>query len=114
MVMKREQIQAEKKRLRDEYGELFDSVAEILFKHDPIELNYVDNTDEYESEARTILPRLKTCHSVEDVLNVVHEEFLKWFDSESVGAKETHRKIAEDIWLLWHERQRQINTPNEA
>ena len=75
MVMEREQIQAKKNRLKLEYGNLFDAIAEILFRHDPIELNYVDNTDEYESEARTILPRLKTCHSVDDVVSVVHEGF---------------------------------------
>ena len=98
--MNREQIQAEKERLKTEYGDLFDSVAEILFRHDPIDLNYVDNSDEYESEARTILPRLKNCHSTDDVMTVVHEEFERWFALESVGAKERYRTIAEEIWPL--------------
>src|SRR6476620_1330472 len=98
--MNREQIQAEKERLKIEYGDMFDSVAEILFRHDPIELNYVDNTDEYESEARTILPRLKNCHSADDVMTVVHEEFERWFDPDTVGEKESYRTIAEEIWAL--------------
>src|SRR4051812_23287699 len=108
MIMDREQIQAEKERLRLEYGNLFDSIAEILFRHDPIDLNYVDNTDEYEPEARTILPRLKTCHSIDDVLSMVHEEFQRWFDFDDVGPKERYRIISEEIWDLWQKSQRQI------
>jgi hypothetical protein len=97
---------AEKERLKAEYGSLFGSVEEILFRHDPIEINYGFNTDEYDPEVKTILPRLKTCRSVEDVASVVHEEFLHWFNSESVGAKERYQNIAEEIWGLWQERQK--------
>ncbi|MFL6211189.1 MAG: hypothetical protein ACJ74W_20235 [Pyrinomonadaceae bacterium] len=107
LEMTREQTQAEKDRLRLEYGSLFDSIAEILFRHDPIELNYEYNTDEYESEARTILPRLKTCHSVDDVISMVHEEFQSWFDADEAGPKERYRNIAEEIWLLWQKVQAQ-------
>jgi hypothetical protein len=98
------EITAEKKRLKAEYGELFGSLQEILFRHDPIEINYGFNTDEYSPEVRTILPRLKTCRSVEDVEVVVHEEFLRWFDSESVGSKERYQNIAEEIWAVWRKR----------
>lgn len=98
--MDREQINAEKNRLRLVYGSLFDSIAEILFRHDPIELNYGDNTDEYESEAETILPRLKDCHSADDVVNVVYEEFQRWFDSDDAGPKEHYKEIGREVWLL--------------
>lgn len=32
----------------------------------------------YEPEARTTLPRLRTCESSTDVLRVVHEELSRW------------------------------------
>ena len=102
IVMKREEIEAEKKRLKAEYGNLFDSIAEILFRHDPIGINFEDNTDEYESEAETILPRLKDCSSVRDVTTVVHEEFQRWFYPDLAGSKQKYTKIAEEIWRLWH------------
>jgi hypothetical protein len=39
----KEQIAAENKRLKAEYGNLFDRVTEILFRHDPIGINCEDN-----------------------------------------------------------------------
>jgi hypothetical protein len=77
----KEQIDAEYRRLRAEYGALFDEVTAIFFRHDPIGINFEYNTDEYEPEARTILPRLRTCHSAEDVLAVVHEEFQQLYQA---------------------------------
>jgi hypothetical protein len=97
----KEEIDAENRRLRAEYGALFDDVAAIFLRHDPIGINFDDNTDEYEPEARTILPRLRTCHSPEDVLTVVHEEFQRWFDPDTAGAREKYSDIANDVWALW-------------
>jgi len=39
--------------------------------------------------------------SVADVQRVVHEEFTRWFGSESVGPQEKYSEIAEEIWQLW-------------
>ena len=97
----KEQIDAEHRRLRAEYGALFDEVAAIFFRHDPIGINFEDNKDEYEPEARMILPRLRTCHSAEDVLAVVHEEFQRWFDPEIAGPREKYSTIANEVWILW-------------
>ena len=36
MMRRPEQIELETERLKAEYGGFFDSVAEILFRHDPI------------------------------------------------------------------------------
>ena len=93
---------SERERLKREYGTLFDMIAEILFRHDPIGINFEENTDEYEPEVGTILPRLQHCESVEDVAKVVRQEFLHWFDFESVGAEEKYREVAEDIWRVWN------------
>ena len=97
----KEEIDAENRRLRAEYGALFDEVAAIFFRHDPIGINFEDNTDEYEPEARTILPRLRTCHSAEDALTVVHEEFQRWFEPDTAGPRERYADIANDVWTLW-------------
>ena len=89
---------AERERLKAEYGRLYETVSEILFRHDPAEINFVHNTDEYGPEAQTILPRLRMCHSVNDVITVVHEELLRWFDRETAEPKERHKEIAQEIW----------------
>jgi hypothetical protein len=97
----KEEVEADTRRLKAKYGELFDSVAEILFRNDPIGINFEDNTDEYEPETRTILPRLKTCQSSEDVLTMVHEEFQSWFDPDTAGARDRYAIIADEVWTLW-------------
>jgi hypothetical protein len=84
-----------------EYRTLFDEIAALLFNHDPMGINFASNTDEYDPEARTILPRLNTCESVDDVRLVVHEEFCHWFGDGIVGSAESYQKIAKDIWDLW-------------
>ena len=88
-------------RLRREYGTLYDVVAEILFRHDPVGINFETNTYEYEPEVDTILPRLRDCRSVEDVTEVVQQEFVYWFGEEIAGPKEGFREAAEEIWRVW-------------
>jgi len=65
---------------------------------------FEDNTDEYEPEGRTILPRLKACGNSEDVVTVVHEEFQKWFDHGIAGPRERYCALGEEIWQTWNQR----------
>ena len=88
-----------RKALRNEYKVLIERLSAILFEEDPIGVNFEDNTDEYDLEAGTIVPRLKDCHSVEDVRAVVHEEFVRWFEAEIAGPPERYARIAVRIWL---------------
>ncbi len=101
MSQTREQIIEERRRLRQQYGGLFDLTAALVFHHDPVGINYETNTDEYESEVGTILPRLGGCQSQEDVHRVVYEEFVRWFDGDTAGPKERYAQIASEIWELW-------------
>ena len=96
-----EQIRAKRTQLKKDYKELYDSISAILFRYDPIDINFETNTDEYDPEVSTILPRLKDCNSANDVLNVMHEEFQKWFGVEIAGEKSRYKEIAEEIWNLW-------------
>ena len=65
MTKTRDEILEERRRLKAEYGALFDSMAALLYRHDPIGINFDfdDNKDEYESEAGTILPRMSGCRA---------------------------------------------------
>lgn len=71
----------------------------VLFKADPIGLDFEDNTDEYRSEAQTILLRLHEAVSKDDVRKLVHEEFVSWFDDRMAGPPERYEQIARTIWL---------------
>jgi len=102
----REEIVEGRRRLRAEYGELFDEIAALLFQHDPIGINYDHNTDEYEVETETILPRLSGCRSADDVLQVVHEEFVRWFDTVIAGPRERYAEVSREIWRIFQQYRR--------
>lgn len=104
MARTREQIREERRKLKAEYGKLFDTVAALLFRHDPIGISSDDNFDEYEPETGTILPRLQSCKSEGDALVVVHEEFVRWFDAPTAGSREHYKQISAEIWQLWQSR----------
>ena len=80
---------------------MFNAVSALLYRKDPIGINFEDNPDEYDREAGTILPRLRGCQSEKDVLRVVHEEFVRWFGLSDAGATEHYKEIAGETWRLW-------------
>lgn len=94
--------EAEKRKaIRDEYRSLFDAISKLLFEADPIGINFETNTDEYEPEVGTIIPRLKQAQSEDDVRRIFHEEFCRWFDAETAGPIETYGDIASKVWAEW-------------
>lgn len=95
------------KELSRNYEKLFDGVSSALFKADPIGINFGANTDEYSPEARTILPRLKSACSSQDVQLIVYEEFKRWFGDEVAGEEERYKVVSLQIWDLWLEFKRQ-------
>jgi hypothetical protein len=102
MARTREEILEERRKLKAEYDKLFNSVTALLFRHDPIGIAFDnDNTDEYDPETGTILPRLKGCESATDALRVVHEEFVRWFDEDTAGPQDRYVQIASEIWEVW-------------
>jgi hypothetical protein len=111
MTRTRDEIREARRKARTEYGDLFDSVAALLFRHDPIGINFENNADEYEPEVETILPRLRSCSSGDDVVQVVHEEFVRWFDPGTAGSQDRYVQIASDIWQLWRDRQTPSDVP---
>ncbi len=96
--MRAEEIIRQYKLLRNEYGKLYDEVLQILFQNDPIGINSEVNTDEYEPEVSTILPRLKEAHSVEDLQKIIHQEFVRWFGADLADSRAKYAKIAKEIW----------------
>jgi hypothetical protein len=94
---------ADRKVLKEKYGVLFGRISAALFEADPMGINFESNTDEYDPEAGTIIPRLKEAASANDVEAIVHEEFCRWFSLEDVGTKERYRSVASRIWELWCE-----------
>ena len=97
-VTERETIRSDRSAIKKAFGALYTDVLALLFNADPIGINFKDNTDEYEPEVDTILPRLSSCANAADVERVVHEEFVRWFDRETAGTPERYRAVAKQIW----------------
>jgi len=101
MTKGRDEIIQNRKRLKRQFGLLFTEVEQILIKHDPIGIAYVD--DEYSPEVGTILPRLGDANTATDVTDIVYEEFVRWFDDEkTVGPKAKYHALSADIWAAWN------------
>jgi hypothetical protein len=95
------QTKAERDTIKRQYGALFASVSNALFEADPVGINFDHNTDEYDPEAGTIIPRLGSAKSAEDVQLIVHEEFCRWFAPVTVGPREKFAPVSTKIWSLW-------------
>lgn len=95
--------QTQQARIKAEHPVLFEQFLECLFRYDPMGINFETNTDEYDPEVGTIIPRLDKCSSEQDVLNVVHEEFVRWFDDETAGPKSQYENIAAEVWQMWQD-----------
>lgn len=84
-----------------EYESLRKAITEILGKHNPLGIAGESNPDEYDLEAKTILRKLGRCDSVEDINEIVYQDFKSWFSSDIAGEKDDYGKISEEIWTLW-------------
>lgn len=101
MTGTKEQIIERRRNLRAQYKSLYDEAAALLFRHDPMGINFEDNTDEYEPEVGTILPRLRECSDESQVCSVIHEEFGRWFGLFQAGPRGNYELIASEMWALW-------------
>lgn len=91
-----------------------DDLIALLDRLDPIELRRGGAPiGEYSAEARTILPRLVEAASAEDVMRVVHEEFVRWFDPGIAGPIEDYRAASRAIWDWWRRRSKERGSDYE-
>ena len=88
--------------------DLVDAVSQILFRADPVGINFETNKDEYEAEAETIVIGLQNAHRPEDVMALTHETFVQWFDAQIAGPIERYAAVASEIWNLWRRHQGQL------
>lgn len=89
-----------KERQSADYLELHAQISAILFRYDPVGINFESNTDEYEPEAQTILARLNEANDSVDVRRIADEEFNPWFSGTPHNV-ESLDAAADEIWTLW-------------
>ena len=88
----------DREALRRKYAGLYEEVESILFRHDPVGINFEDNTDEYAPEVSTILPKVVRATSRDEVQQVVRDEFERWFGPSTTFREETFEPIAAEVF----------------
>lgn len=96
-------------QVKKTYGNLFFAISNALFQADPIGINFITNTDEYDPETGTIIPRLKAANTAQDVQAIVYEEFNNWFGADTAGSQQHYEAVSLKIWELWNEFQHNQN-----
>lgn len=87
--------------------DLVDAVSALLFRADPVGINFETNTDEYDAEAETIVIALPRATGLDDVRALAHEAFVQWFDAHTAGPIDRYTAVATEIWSLWRRHQGQ-------
>ena len=90
----------DERALTAQYSRPAAELEALLYRHDPIGIAFGDNPDEYSPEARALPPRLVGTRTVDDVQDLVHAVFVRWFDEGIAGPRSRYRLIAEEIAAL--------------
>jgi hypothetical protein len=96
-----ETMKSDLNALKLQFGALLQEVSAALFAADPVCINLGGNTGEYDSEAGTILPRLREAHSADDVQVIVYEEFCRRFGNQVAGEIGRYEEVSAIIWEAW-------------
>lgn len=83
-----------------EYLALVAGVEAILFRHDPVGINFETNSDEYNPEAVRIVAGLRKVITTERVAGLIHSVFVQMFGETSAGEQGRYTRIAEEIQVL--------------
>jgi hypothetical protein len=81
------------------YQDLVAAVEGAINEADPIGLLETGApTDEYAPEIGTILSRIANAERPDDVTDLLHEEFLRWFGEGTAGPRQAYEAPARRIW----------------
>ena len=81
------------------YQDLVAAVERAINEADPIGLlEGGAPSDEYAVEIGTIIPRLAKAQRPDDVTDVLHEEFLRWFGDGTAGPRQAYEAPARQVW----------------
>ena len=86
---------------KKQFKNLYRKVESILNKHDPVGIASIDS-HEYGPEVSVILPLLSKRQSEKDMLEIIYNEFVKWFDKTTAGPKTKYRTIAKEMWEIFN------------
>src|ERR1051326_383670 len=93
--------------LQKEYGSFYRAVSDILFRHDPMELEGKRNPGDYDAAIDVLLSRIREAHHLTELQDLLFEVFQADFGAENCGSRERYDVAASEIWRVF-ERYRTI------
>ena len=83
------------------YGDKFLKLRSIVNKYDPVGLiSSGAPQDEYEPEVTTIITKLNSNLSENEVYDLVFNEFDFWFGGSTTGPKSSYKSLSKDVYLF--------------
>ncbi len=102
--------QEQQRKLKQEYGWLYESFTQILAKDDPMNLVRIGApVNEYDLEVNTILLRLHDAHSPEELGDIIYTVFVSAFGKSFASRgelsyqqyKPRFQALGETAWNEW-------------
>ena len=86
------------RKLQKEYGSFYRAVSDILFRHNPMELDGKHNTGDYNPEVDVLLSRIREAEDLNTLRQLLFEVFVTDFGEENCGNRERYEVAASEIW----------------
>ena len=97
-----------RRSLQKEYGILYRAISDILFRHNPMELDGKRNTGDYNPEVEALISRICEAEHLDALQDLLFEVFRTDFGEENCGSRERYEVAASEIWKAY-ERHRSAN-----
>lgn len=102
----------QRRMLQKEYGSLYRIVSDILFRHDPMELDGKHNIGDYDAEVDAVLSRIREAEDVEGLQDLLFEVFRTDYGEGTCGEMVRYGAAATEIWKAYsrHRVQHPLNS----
>ncbi len=89
------------RNLQKEYGSFYRAVSDILFRHNPMDLDGKRNTGEYDPEIDALLSRIQEAENLNGLVDLLFEVFRTDFGDKNCGDRERYESAASEIWKAY-------------
>ena len=87
--------------LQKEYASFYRAVSDILFRHDPMDLDGKHNTGDYDPAIDVLLTRISEAEHLSGLQELLFEVFRTDFGAENCGSRERYDVAASEIWKVY-------------
>lgn len=91
----------QRRLLQKEYGHFYRAVSDILFRHNPMELDGKHNTGDYNPEVDVLLSRIREAEHAGALQDLLFEIFQTDFGDQNCGSRERYEAAASEIWKAY-------------